>query len=76
MGCCSSINADKNELTIAPFEKTNIEKPSISLKIISLNILAQSLIDTELPGYEKCKNECKTEKELRELRFKHLKRFL
>jgi hypothetical protein len=35
-----------------PFEITENEKPAKSLKIISLNILAQHLADKEFPGYE------------------------
>jgi hypothetical protein len=34
-----------------PFEITKNEKPDKSLKIISLNILAQHLADKEFPGY-------------------------
>jgi hypothetical protein len=51
MGCCYSTKADESEVTCVPFEKPKIKKLSKSLKIISLNILAQHLIDGECPGY-------------------------
>jgi hypothetical protein len=35
-----------------PFELTQIKRPAESLKIISLNILAQHLADKEFPGYK------------------------